>query len=125
MATRRLNQGRVNALKPRRSAYDVRDRDLKGFGVRVLPSGTKRYFIHSQHDGRRVWKTIGQGGDFGVDEAREQARDLLASIRKGSADEASASADTPFETVAEEVFRSYARNWKAVVKRGRVPPYWG
>ena len=112
-ATRRLNQGRVNALKPRRSAYDVRDRDLKGFGVRVLPSGTKRYFIHSQHDGRRVWKTIGQGGDFGVDEAREQARDLLASIRKGSADEASASADTPFETIAEEVFRSYARNWKA------------
>ena len=111
MATRRLNQGRVDALKPRRSAYDVRDRDLKGFGVRVLPSGTKRYFIHSQHDGRRIWKIIGQGGDFGVDEARERARVLLGSIRKGSDDEASA--DTPFETVAEEVFRSYARNWKA------------
>ena len=113
MATRRLNQGRVDALKPRRSSYDVRDRVLKGFGVRILPSGTKRYFIHSQHDGRRIWKIIGQGGDFGVDEARERARVLLGSIRKGSDDEASASADTPFETVAEEVFRSYARNWKA------------
>ena len=53
MATLRLNQRRVDALKPRKSVYDVRDRDLKGFGVRVLPSGVKRYFIHSQHDGRR------------------------------------------------------------------------
>ena len=37
MATLRLNQRRVDALKPRKSVYDVRDRDLKGFGVRVLP----------------------------------------------------------------------------------------
>ena len=113
MATRRLNQGRVDALKPRRSAYDVRDRDLKGFGVRVLPSGTKRYFIHSQHDGRRIWKTIGKGGAIGVAEARERATAMLASIRMGNGDEAPAPADTPFETVAKEVFRSYARNWKA------------
>ena len=56
MATLRLNQARVAALKPRKSAYDVRDRDLKGFGVRVLASGAKRYFIHSQHNGRRVWR---------------------------------------------------------------------
>ena len=46
MATTRLSQRRVDALKPRRSAYDVRDRDLKGFGVRVLPPGARRYFIH-------------------------------------------------------------------------------
>ena len=29
----KLNQRRVDALKPRKSAYDVRDRDLKGFGL--------------------------------------------------------------------------------------------
>ena len=40
----KLNQRRVDALKPRKSAYDVRDRDLKGFGLRVWPSGKKRYF---------------------------------------------------------------------------------
>ena len=62
MATVRLDQRRVDTLKPRKSAYDVRDRDLKGFGVRVLPSGAKRYFIHSQHCGRRVWKIVGQAG---------------------------------------------------------------
>ena len=112
MATLRLNQCRVDALKPRKSAYDVRDRDLKGFGVRVLPSGAKRYFVHTQHEGRRVWKIVGQAGAIGADEARDRARTLVASIRKGNNDETPAAADIPFETVADEVFRRYARNWK-------------
>ena len=112
MATLRLNDRRVDALKPRKSAYDIRDRDLKGFGVRVLPSGAKRYFIHSQHKGRRVWKIVGHAGAIGADEARERTRTLLAAIRKGNEDEAAAPPDTPFETVADEVLRRYARNWK-------------
>ena len=74
MATVRLNQLRIAALTPRKSAYDVRDRELKGFGVRVLPSGAKRYFIHSQHQGRRVWKIVGDTGAIGIDEARVRAR---------------------------------------------------
>ena len=112
MATARLTERRVTALKPRRSAYDVRDRELTGFGVRVLPSGAKRYFIHSQHDGRRVWKLVGQAGAVSVDEARDRARALLAAIRNGNDDEAVAPSAIPFETVADEVFRRYARNWK-------------
>ena len=112
MATIRLSQSRVDALKPRRSAYDVRDRDLKGFGVRVLTSGGKRYFIHSQHDGRRVWKLVGQAEALNVYEARNRARALLAAIRNGNGDEAAAPSSVRFETVADEVFRRYARNWK-------------
>ncbi|MDE0377859.1 MAG: tyrosine-type recombinase/integrase [Rhodospirillales bacterium] len=112
MAAARLTQRRVDALKPRRSAYDVRDRDLKGFGVRVLPSGARRYFIHSQHDGRRVWKLVGQAEALNVDEARNRAMAMLASIRNGDDDEAAAPTSVRFETVADEVFRRYARNWK-------------
>ena len=37
MPTVKLDQRRVDALKPRKSAYNVRDRDLKGFGLRVWP----------------------------------------------------------------------------------------
>ena len=74
MATLRLNECRVDALKPRKSTYDIRDRELKGFGVRVLPSGAKRYFVHSQHRGRRVWKIVGQTRSIGVKEARARAR---------------------------------------------------
>ena len=39
------------ALRPRKTAYDVRDGQLRGFGVRVLPSGRKRFFVHCQHRG--------------------------------------------------------------------------
>ena len=112
MATVRLHQRRVDRLKPRKSAYDVRDCKLKGFGVRVLPSGAKRYFIHSQHRTRRVWKIVGEAGSIREDEARARARTLLAAIREGTDAQAAAPSDTAFETVADEVFRRYARNWK-------------
>ena len=112
MATLRLDQRRVHTLKPRKSAYDVRDRDLKGFGVRILPSGAKRYFIHSQHNGRRVWKIVGEARSIGADEARARAKTLLAAIREGDDAQAAATPDIAFETVGAEVFRRYARNWK-------------
>ena len=44
-----LTDARVKVLRPRRTAYDIRDGKLRGFGVRVLPSGRKRFFVHSQH----------------------------------------------------------------------------
>ena len=46
-----LNQSRVDRLKPRNSTYDIRDTDLKGFGIRILPSGKKSYFLQTQYDG--------------------------------------------------------------------------
>ena len=97
---------------PASSPTTSADRNLKGFGVRVLPSGAKRYFIHSQHHGRRVWKIVGQAGSIGVDEARARAKTLLAAIREGDEAQAAATPDIAFETVGDEVFRRYARNWK-------------
>ena len=111
MSNVRLTENRIEALKPRKSPYDIRDTELKGFGVRVLPSGGKRFFVHSQHQGRRIWKTAGDAGSIGLDEARRRATELLAAIRRGD--------ETPvlpeervFQVVAEEVFDRYGRNWK-------------
>ena len=130
MATLHLNECRVDALKPRKSTYDIRDRELKGFGVRVLPSGAKRYFVHSQHRGRRVWKIVGQTRSIGVKEARARARVMLASIRNGTDEQAAAPQDIAFEIVGDEVFRRYARNWKpSTLKvnqnyyRNHIPPW--
>ena len=112
MAMHHLNDRRVDALRTRKSAYDMRDRELKGFGVRVMPSGTKRYFIHSQHQGRRVWKLVGDADTIGTDEARGRAKTLMAAIREGRDAQAATPPDIAFETVGDEVFRRYARNWK-------------
>ena len=110
MPNLRLNESRIGALRPRRSPYDVRDAELKGFGIRVLPTGAKRFFIHSQHEGRRVWKTVGDVGGIGLEEARRRATELLAAIRR---DEPPAPPEERFfEAVAEEVFERYGRHWK-------------
>ena len=107
----RLSESRIEALEPRKSAYDVRDADLKGFGIRVLSSGSKRFFVHSQHEGQRIWKTVGDAGSTGLDEARRRATALLAAIRRD--EEATASPEEKiFEAVAEEVFDGYGRYWK-------------
>ena len=108
----RLTQRRVDALGPRRKVRDVRDKDLKGYGVRVMPSGTKRYFVHSQYRGRRVWKIVGDAAALTEAEARARARSMLAAMRAGGEPDAEDPGATPFEAVAEEVFDRYGRRWK-------------
>ena len=76
-----LSNARVKSLRPRASAYDIRDAKLRGFGVRILPSGAGRFFIQIQHRGRRVWKIVGDANAINVDEARARAASLLAVIR--------------------------------------------
>ena len=111
MPTIALSEARVKALRPRASAYDLRDAKLRGFGVRVLPSGARRFFIHIQHRGQRVGKIIGDAGVLSVDEARARASSVLAAIRC-DADVSVSQEATRFEAVAETVFRRYARVWK-------------
>ena len=106
-----LTNARITALKPRKTSYDIRDGKLRGFGVRVLPSGRKRFFVHCQHRGERVWKIVGDAATVDVKEARSHAAETLAAIRRGEyalprLDE------TLFEVVAETVFRRYERIWK-------------
>ena len=102
-----LTDARVRALKPRKSTYHLRDAKLRGFGVRVLPSGAKRFFLHTQRRGQRSWNLLGDASAMAVAEARERAASMLAAIR------GDAPVDTPpFEAVADAVFRRYARVWK-------------
>ena len=74
-----LTQHGVERLKPKRNVYHIRDTELKGFGIRVLPSGGKRYFLHSQHQGHRVWKHIGDVDAMTEPEAGSAVTDLDAS----------------------------------------------
>ena len=109
MAATHLTEGRIKALRPRKTTRDIRDANLRGFGVRVYPSGRKRYFIHTQHAGQRHWKIVGDASEISLAEARRRAQAMLAAIRNGTP---SSSEETLFEMVAEEVFRRYARTWK-------------
>ncbi|MYJ96090.1 MAG: site-specific integrase [Proteobacteria bacterium] len=111
MARTDLTDARIGALKPRETAYDLRDGKLRGFGVRVLPSGGKRFFVHCQHRGERVWTIVGDAAAMDVREARSRAAHVLAAIRLGNGLPGDP-AETLFEAVAEAAFQRHERLWK-------------
>ena len=126
-----LSDARVGVLGPRKTVYDIRDGKLRGFGVRVLPSGRKRFFVYCQNRGQRVWKIVGDAAAMDVGEARSLAIDMLAVIRRGG-NTPRRPDETVFEAAAEELFRSCERNWKAgtrkvnrIYYRNQILPWFG
>ncbi|MBO6806749.1 Arm DNA-binding domain-containing protein [Thalassospira sp.] len=82
----RITKRTVDALKPSPDGRDlvVWDDKLPGFGVRVKPSGVASYIIQyrNKHGSSRSY-TVGRHGVLTAEEARELARDQLASVRGG------------------------------------------
>ena len=79
----RINKRAVDALAVREREYTVWDRDIKGFGVRVHPSGRKVYLVKFRHRGRVVKKTIGPCGAVPPAAARARAAEIITAARTG------------------------------------------
>jgi integrase len=89
MPVLKLTKRSVDALMPGNKTYVAFDADLPGFGIRVMPTGSKSWVAeYRPHGGGRgVAKkrvTIGKSGSLTADQARRAAADLLAKIRLGS-----------------------------------------
>lgn len=85
----RLTKRSVDAAGPGPTRYTVFDDDLKGFGLRVFPSGEKSWIVEYRPNGggRSVAKhrfTLGSAGTLTPDQARRAAKDALASVRLGA-----------------------------------------
>ena len=59
------------------------DRDLPGFGIRVYPSGLKKYVIQSRGPGGSKRVTLGRHGKLTADEARRRAAEAIDRIKRG------------------------------------------
>ena len=59
------------------------DRDLKGFGVRVHPSGRKVYLVQSRGARGPKRLTLGRHGDLTAEEARKKAAAVIDRIKRG------------------------------------------
>jgi hypothetical protein len=77
----------VDQLKPASREYFVWDRDLKGFGLRVQPTGEKSYVVkYRAGSGRKAPTrrvTLGRVGTITPDEARKLAKVGLGSVAHG------------------------------------------
>lgn len=61
------------------------DTELKGFGVRMMPSGVASYIIKYRNaEGRQRKMTIGRVGTLTPEEARQLAREKLTEVFKGA-----------------------------------------
>ena len=59
------------------------DRDLPGFGIRVYPSGLKKYVAQSRGPGGSKRATLGRHGRISPEEARRQAAEAIDRIKRG------------------------------------------
>ena len=64
MNNRRLTQRLIDTLKPGKSVREFRDVELRSFGVRILPSGRKRFFVHACAADRSVGATAAMSASF-------------------------------------------------------------
>lgn len=71
-------------LAPSKGQAVLWDTEVRGYGVRVLPSGTKTFILQYRNpEGIQRRINIGRYGILTVDQARDQARLFLASVIKG------------------------------------------
>jgi hypothetical protein len=109
----KITKRAVDAVHPGRTDQFLWDRDLKGFGVKVTPSGNKVYLLQYRKGGRgaptkRV--TIGRHGAFTPDQARKEAARLSGAIASGGDPAAVRAAEKSAPTVralAERFFNEH------------------
>jgi len=61
----------------------VRDTQLKGFGLRITPSGAKSFIVEKRIAGKVRRMTIGRFGELTVEQARREATKLLGQVATG------------------------------------------
>jgi integrase len=112
----RLTKLVVDGLKSAAKDLVVWDRDLKGFGVKVTPTGKKIYFaFYRTSSGKQRKPTIGLHGKVTAEEARQIARKWIAAAISGhdiSAERQEARAALLVRDLAQKYLDDYAACFK-------------
>ncbi|MFZ5574470.1 MAG: tyrosine-type recombinase/integrase [Pseudomonadota bacterium] len=82
----KLTTSSVKSEPPGKSPRFVWDSDLKGFGVKIFPSGTKTFcYQYRTPEGRTRRYTLGKFGDaLTVEQARKKAKDFSFDVFQGN-----------------------------------------
>jgi integrase len=120
---------------PKTGMAIVRDSQVRGLGVRVLPSGTKAFVLDYTAGGRRRVYTIGKVGDWTLKDVREHAKKLKFRIREDKEDPAQESKEErealTVQTLCEEFIedelpklrQSTQRDYRRMITNDIVPAF--
>ena len=86
------------------------DDSLKGFGLRVTPTGKITYIVQGRVNGSSPRISIGPHGVFTVDQARDVAREHLRSMRMGIDPRAVAKKEAAKRVTLRDVADAYKRD---------------
>ena len=105
MPTLKLNRRNVSGLAPAARPVTYYDADLKGFGLKIMPSGVRTWIVEYRPGagGRGVAKKrmkVG-GSELSPEQARGSAERLLASVSLGSNPAAERAEERETVTIAE------------------------
>jgi len=80
----RLTKRLVDATRPPETGQEfLWDIDLKGFGLRVTANGSKSFVVQTSVNGEKKRLTVGKYGVLTPDEARTEAKKMLATMAAG------------------------------------------
>lgn len=116
----KLTKTAIDALAiPAKGQAFLWDSELRGFGVRVIPSGLKAFVLqYRNEEGRSRRIVIGRYGVLTVEQARKQAILKLAAV-VGGADPAEERAQSRAAITIREVCNWYLENAEAGTILGR------
>ena len=97
----KLSKRTVDALSADGKPGVYWDRDLRGFGVRLYPTGRKTYVVQCRgpEGSRRV--TLGRHGKISAEQARKAAAAIIDRVKAGKAPMPEAAEPAPEPTVAD------------------------
>ena len=122
MATQKLTKRVVDALPRPTRRVIIYDTDLKGFGVKITPNGTKSWCVEYRpgSGGRSVAKrrlVLGSTSTLTPDQARDAAKNVLASVALGGDPAATRSRSREMPN-----FREFAERYLAEEAQPKLKP---
>src|SRR5262245_38631049 len=86
MASKKLSDRAIKALKSKGRRYDVRDAQTPGLVVRVSPAGARTFTLQARFPGsggKATRRTLGTYPETTLEEAREKAREWRKQVKLG------------------------------------------
>ena len=123
----RLSDAVIRRIKYRQGkTVDIRfDKDLPGFGVRVFPSGKTAFVLrYADESGRRRLRTVSPCERMTIEEARAEAKRIVAQINRVTKLRREFGIIPTFEALAKRYIESYAklhrRTWRTDERRLQI-----
>ena len=81
----RLTDRGLKNLPPADKPYEIMDFDVRGLGIRVMPSGARSFILFRRFPGSKnpARRSLGIYGEISLAQARDKAREWNALVEKG------------------------------------------